>query len=497
MNKIRYMLLCSWAVLGLMIASCDDFLDITPEGQVKRDQLLSTEEGIEDALYGVYSQLRSTSLYGQELSFSALEIMAQSLWCYGNMSSAKGITALGSFDYTYSTVESLFEGVWTEMYKNISNVNSVINSPLIEGASVYPFTIYRGEAYALRAFMHFDLVRLFAEQYTVNPNANGIPYATEFSLKTPDFESLSKNYEHILADLHEAERLLENEDEYENTSNFMLDRQIHLNKYAVKALLARVYLTMGNKEKACDYALEVIESEKYRLKDKTEVQNDLAGVLSRKETLWGIYSSGFYTQVNAKLQQTTSYYSLDLRNDFMTLYETDASGIDFRVTAYFTPVDQGGTPKYRLSKLTDIYELNNMAGSRPSDLILGINMIRIPEMYYIAAETLLDTDYDRALYYYNEVRTHRGLDPLDENQTATDSEGDDSDSFNGGSTTDKLTIERINDERYKEYIGEGQSFFNMKRQNLPILSHDGETTYAASKDIYVVPIPDIEMENRN
>lgn len=497
MNKIIYIIMCSCTIMGLMFTSCDDFLEITPEGQVKRDQLLSTEEGIEDALYGVYAQLRSTSLYGQELSFSSLEIMAQSLWCYGNMSSAKAINALGSFDYTYSAVENLFESVWTEMYKNISNVNSVINSSLIERASEYPYTIYRGEAYALRAFMHFDLVRLFAEQYTVNPNAEGIPYATEFSLNTPNFESLAKNYEHILADLHEAEKMLENEDDYENTSNFMLDRQIHLNKYAVKALLARVYLTMGNKEKALDYALDVIESGKYTLKEKTEVQNDLAGVLSRKETLWGIYSSGFYTQVNAKLQQTTSYYSLDLRNDFMTLYETDASGIDFRVTAYFSTVDQGGSPKYRLSKLTDIYELNNMAGSRPSDLILGINLIRIPEMYYIAAEALLDTDYDLALHYYNEVRTHRGLDPLGKSSSTINTEEDESGSIIGTITTDSLTIARINDERYKEYIGEGQSFFNMKRLNQPILSHDGVTTYAASKNIYVVPIPDIEMENRN
>ena len=496
MKKLKYIVLCLCSTIGITFTSCDDFLDITPEGQVKRDQLLKTEEGIEDALYGAYAQLRSASLYGRELSFSSLEVMAQSLWCYGNMSEAKSINALSNFNYKYSAVETLFENVWTDMYENISNVNSVINSPLIENASEYPFTIYRGEAYALRAFMHFDLVRLFAEQYTVNPNANGIPYATEFSLNTPDFESLAKNYEHILADLHEAEKMLEDEDEYENTSNFMLDRQIHLNKYAVKALLARVYLTMGNKEEALKYALEVIEAGKYTLKEKTEVQNDLAGVLSRKETLWGVYYSGFYTLVNAKLQLMTSYYSLDLRNDFMTLYEKDASGLDFRITAYFTAVDQGGTPKYRLSKLTDIYELNNMAGNRPTELILGINMIRIPEMYYIAAEALLDVDYDLALHYYNEVRTHRGLDSLGMKSADTEIEDDGSGS-NVNGTTDKLTIERINDERYKEYIGEGQSFFNMKRQNLPILSHDGETTFAPSKDIYVVPIPDIEMENRN
>ena len=37
----------------------------------------------------------------------------------------------------------------------------------------------------------------------------------------------------------------------------------------------------------------------------------------------------------------------------------------------------------------------------------------------------------------------------------------------------------------------------MKRLNEDITSYDGSTVYKASKDIYVVPIPDVEKENRN
>jgi tetratricopeptide (TPR) repeat protein len=222
------------------------------------------------------------------------------------------------------------------MYANISNVNSIINSPLIEKAEAYPQTIYRGEALALRAFMHFDLMRLFAEQITVNPAADGIPYATEFSLKTPDFETLAKNYEHVLADLTEAEELLAEDDEYKDTSTFMNDRQIHINLHAVRALLARVYLTMGNKEKALEYAEKVINQSGYTLKEKTEVNNDLAGVLSRKECLFGVYYASFYTQVSAKLQQTVTYSSLTLRDDFLEMYERGVSGLDYRTNAYFT-----------------------------------------------------------------------------------------------------------------------------------------------------------------
>lgn len=472
MKKMKFIITALFATL-LLSVSCDDFLDITPDGQVKRDPLLSTPEGIEDAMYGVYSQLRSPSLYGEELYFSALEILSQTMWCYGST----GVTAMSEYKWDHSSVQGVMEAVWTAMYKNISNVNSVLDAPLVAGATEYPYTIYRGEALGLRAFMHFDLVRLFAEQYTVNPEADGIPYATEFSLNTPDFEPLAKNYEHIIADLTEAESLLADETLYENESNFMLDRQIHFNLYAVQATLARVYLTMGNNDMAAEYALKVIGAGKQTLKEKTEVVNDLAGVLSVKETIFGLYYPGFYTNVNGKLQQVTSYYSLDLRSDFMELYEKDAAGLDFRTMAYFSESGIGDNVKYRLCKFTDIYEMNNMVSSRPAHLIQGVNLIRLPEMYYIAAEALLSSDYDKALQLYNDVRAHRGLDPLEVEKT--------------------LTVELLNDERYKEMIGEGQTYFNFKRQNLTIESHDGTRIYKPVDGIYSIPVPDIEIENRN
>ena len=118
-----------------------------------------------------------------------------------------------------------------------------------------------------------------------------------------------------------------------------------------------------------------------------------------------------------------------------------------------------------------------MSASRPADLIQGINLIRIPEMYYIAAEALLESDYDKALELFNSVRVHRGLDPLESSKV--------------------LTVELVNDERYKEMIGEGQTYFNMKRQNMDIEAVDGKSIYKPADGIYSVPVPDVEFENRN
>lgn len=468
-------ILVFFLVQSALLTSCSSFLDITPDGQAKRDEMLQTKSGIEDALYGVYAQMRQSSLYGTELSIRGIEVLAQNMTCPGN----DDIEMLQRYEYDKTDIQQWAEAIWTAMYANISNANSVLSAPLVSDASEFPFTTYKGEALALRAFMHFDLVRLFTPQYTTTqPQTTGIPYQTEFSLKTPDFESLQKNYDHILADLLEAERLLKVQPihDYDASTTFMNDRQSHLNLYAVWGTLARVYLTMGEKEKALAYADSVITRSPYKLKEKTEVKNDLAGVLSAKETLFGIYYGDFYSITSELLEKRTFYQSLDPRSDFMSYYERESLPLDYRISAYFTQIEAGGDHYYRLSKFTDIYELNNIAGSRPSDLILGINLLRIPEMYYIASECLLEKDPARARAYYNEVRLHRGLSAL-----PADAE---------------LTQDLLDLEFFKEYFGEGQQFFRYKRLSQPIPSHDAKTVYPASDKIYVLPIPNSEYANR-
>ena len=123
--------------------------------------------------------------------------------------------------------------------------------------------------------------------------------------------------------------------------------------------------------------------------------------------------------------------------------------------------------------------LNNTEYNRPAGEIRGINMIRLPEMYYIAAESALKLgNYDQALDYFNELLESRGLVALDERLPA-----------------ETLTIDKITDDRYKEFVGEGQSFYHMKRLNLNILNVEGQTV-TADKKIYVVDIPSQEFEFR-
>ena len=137
-----------------------------------------------------------------------------------------------------------------------------------------------------------------------------------------------------------------------------------------------------------------------------------------------------------------------------------------------------GTGFARCHKLVDVYELSDqLAPSDWSSRVSGITLLHVSELYLIAAEALLNTDYDKAVAYFNAETSSRGLAPLLSNVT--------------------LTEDMIYNEYHKEMFGEGQMWYNMKRLNRDIISNQETRTIPASEDIYVLPIPQDELNYRN
>ena len=107
-------------------------------------------------------------------------------------------------------------------------------------------------------------------------------------------------------------------------------------------------------------------------------------------------------------------------------------------------------------------------------------MLRLPELYYIITEYYLSiNEPDEAIKYYDKVMVSRGLTAYADRQGVT------------------LTLDQVIRERRKELICEGQYFFTLKRYNQDILETKSGKTYPASNDIYVLPIPEDEIEYRN
>ncbi len=460
--------------LLVLITSCDNFLDVHPKGEVVGEDLLTGRKGFENALYGVYASMRGDKAYGAYMTYYIMDVLAQYFNCDGN----NNITDLSAFKYRENpAITQVFYDIWSTMYQNISYVNNIlINLENQSPKTLEFYDIYKGEALGLRAYMHFDLLRLYSDQATT-ANTRGIVYNTAFSLKPSDILPKTEVYKRIIAELREAEKLLDNKELYQKASpedGFFQDQAIHFNLQAVRATLARVYLTSENIDSAYYYANKVIKEGGFELVEKTEIANDIIGTLSKKETIFGLYAKeSFYTRTKEDLYNAISFSSLDPWNNIATVYQQGGGGNDYRWAAWFQTI----TSSLRFVKLTDTYQLN--AGNRPQGQIPGINLIRLPEMYYIVAECLLRKNDPVAADYFNAVLESRGLVALDDRIPA-----------------EPLTLEKITQERYKEFVGEGQTFFNMKRLNLDIQSITGEIL-PADNNIYVVPIPEEEFSYRN
>lgn len=476
MKKIYYFLLL---MLTLNVA-CDDFLNVNPAGEVVNDELFKEAEGFEDALYGVYSFMARTPLYGKNLSYYALDIVGQYFYYEYSTNWTK---ELCQYNYKHQLVRPEIDTIWKSMYKNIANVNNVLDNLKGRSGDLPLFDVYKAESLGMRAFMHFELLRLYSENIIRNPDARGIPYCEEYTFEVSPWLSAKETYDRIIRDLEEAELLLSNHGEYfdredANAGGFVKDRVIHMNLYAVQGILARVYWSMGNLEKAKDYALKVIDCGFFTLEEKTDIENMVNGVLSAKETIFGIYSDEFFNYTRQYLYTTTGGETLTVKADYEDIYNEDKEGFDYRLDKWFKVNSDWESVGLRCMKLVDSYRIKSH--ERESSRLSGINLLRLPELYYIVAEYYLtQDDQENATLYFDPVLKSRGLRGF------------------AGRDGLKLALKHINNERHKEFVCEGQWFHVMKHYNMDAYDSVSDRSFPASTDIYVFPVPDSENQYRD
>ena len=143
------------------------------------------------------------------------------------------------------------------------------------------YEIMKGEALGLRAFLHFDLLRMFGPVFAMEPQGKAIPYRTVFSNEPTPVLPATEVVDACLADLHQADSLLWEADHDifvhdVNADPFLELRQFRMNRWAVKAMLARVYCYKGDEEskaKAYAVASEVVESKLFPLTEALTTEN--------------------------------------------------------------------------------------------------------------------------------------------------------------------------------------------------------------------------------
>ena len=465
--------------LSICVSSCDDFLDVNPEGEKLEKELFKNAQGFEDAIYGVYGSLQQANLYGKDMLWGVTEVLAQNL----DWSSYEG-KDLSLYRYEESDdIRQRFAMMWNKSYETLGWTNNILNQLQNWNEQSLPFyNYYKGEMLGIRAMLHFDLLRLFAP---TDESKQGIPYVKDYSFQVKPFYKVGEVYKMIIDDLLEAEKLLAPEESklsYPRTDNayhnFEKFRYTHFNIYAVRALLARVYWTKGDMALAAKYAQNVIDSKCFPLVNPEEIEGYLAGTLSPKETIFGVYSTSYHEMARDFLYEYISYRSYTAyEKTVKNIYQMDVpeNNQDFRFQTHFKG-EQGGI--YKCLKLVDRYTLENNVSENRKSLHTGVTLMHVSELYLIAAEALLESNPVKALEYFDEEIASRGLTKLSDRQMT-------------------LTKEMIYNEYRKEMFCEGQIWFNMKRLHKNIVNSNNGNTIPASDKVYVLPIPEEEFEFRN
>lgn len=462
--KRRIYILIVCLVNTVFFSSCSDWFDVSPKTNVKAEELFETENGYLSALAGIYVSMTDAAAYGGNLSFGMMDQLAQSYDMVPTGASDRA--TIYTYDVGtdgYNTKARLAES-WKQAYNLIANANNLLNwlDKNSENVIRDPETrnmIY-GEALAIRAYIHFDLLRGWGPMYHSEPNALSIPYREVADNSKQPLLPANEVLKRILRDLESAQKYLAYEAETSLTGRTGTPRRYRFNYHAVTALMARVYCYMNDPVKAIRCAQNVIDHCGLKL----QVSNQEDPVLF-EEALCALNMHKMQENLSSRFSEggkmTSQYFcSTATLNALFEATGSTASDVDMRVksSAFYrnNSEQQAITRKY----------IKNDNGAIP--------LLRLPEMYYILCEM---SSLEDAPQYINLVRNRRGYSTAADYQSFSDNED---------------RNRALDTEYRKEFYAEGQYFYFLKNHEFTYFINCPVSEMGKAQ--YVFPLPDAEKE---
>lgn len=419
---------------------------------------INTTGDLRHLIDGAYAAMTSSSYYGRNYIIVG-EVMADNVYANGNS---------GRFS-EYSKMQLLstsnyIDGLFRSPYGAVANPNMVIRTDLseVEGNEADKDHIL-GEAYAVRALAHFDLLRFFGQQYNSEGNGLGISYITEF--KGENYNAIQRatveeNKSQLYDDIENAIKFLQlgEESQYEkDKERITLDAA-----YAIKS-------RMGVYFKDYDFALEgssmIVDN--YTITQAAHLAQYWAQSSPGEASIFELYQSDTDNAGLSSLGyifRSTSYGDIQVFNN--TIADADFDKEDVRISSQMIGKDLKGQLK-NLGKYPDT--------EKGTD---NIKVLRIEEVILNHAESLLNgsaSNATTALTYLNKIPQHRNA-----------------------ATYSVATMDNILKERRKEFIFEGFRFFDLQRSGKDIKDM-GEAVnnhglVPAGDGKYSLPIPRQELD---
>lgn len=445
MKKILFTLLIGAGLLS-GLSSCKGFLDNEPTDAVVAESALKTLDDAKVAINGIYTPLKYYTAYGRYFPQMG-DSRADNL--YPQVPSSGDATI---YKLQYDAFQGTYFDLWYQYYNALMRANTVIqNLDALEpknSAEEATKADLMGQALAVRAFCHFDIARLYGYPYMKDNGASlGAVVLTEpvapAAAKLPR-NTVAETYAQVITDLKDAMTLLSKS---KNTG--------HFNYWAAELLLARAYLYKGDFSNAFTAAEDVINNSPYSLCEKSDYL-EYWGKEGQPETVLELYitsdgdidpDGGFYGIYHYLWfgDPAAGGYVIPTRS-WRNLFAATPNDIRAQLIQYDDPNGSG--------KKTGEYWLAKFIGNKDRGYSFRRNnprILRISEAYLISAEAGLECGQAvQASKRLNEIRVKR--DPSAADVTAT--------------------LDLVQIERRKEFIGEGHRFFDVLRRGGTITRDD-------------------------
>ncbi|MEP1094090.1 MAG: RagB/SusD family nutrient uptake outer membrane protein [Cyclobacteriaceae bacterium] len=423
MKRCNYILLSLSLILML---SCDGQLDIVPQDVLATEIAITSLDDLETALLGAYATLRRNGLYERAFVMTP-DALADNLRIGDSNGGTLRIQA--NWDYTSGSDSDI--GTWEDAYVLIFRANTVIsNADRFEDGSKKNRIV--GQALALRALGHFDLLRYYAPDYNRNSTEPGVPVVTFFEIGKPSRNTVSEVYDQIFSDLSASAVALGDVDAE-------IESPAQMDLRAVNALQARVSLYAEEWQDAIDFASSVISASS--LANAADYANMWSDDFAADELLFTVvFASRDEGQIGSRLYDddvpTQITASLPLSSDMALLYDQVN---DVRYSSFVLDNRALGN--------TDAFILFKYSGRNGERGLHNAKVLRTSEMYLIRAEayTNLPGQDIAAMADLNALRASRISGYVNENLTGT------------------ALVEAIALERRKELVAEGHRWFDLRR----------------------------------
>lgn len=486
-------------LIAFCAASCNDWLDVRPETEQKEEDLFSSVNGFFDALTGCYMTMAGTDLYGERLMYTNIESLANQWYMPEDMTRYEDAD-LSKHDYTTDYCRSAIAAMYDGLFHTIAQANMIIKYA-DERADVFAdetmLAVVQSEAYAIRAFCQFDVLRLFG-QVPGGTQQVQLPYSYTTSIyEMPAYYGFDEYVGLLKEDIASALELLkENDPIFEYTfdelnggaslaDDHLAYRQSRLNYWAVKALEARMLLYVGEKQEAYRVAMEIIDATGADGAPLMELsgQSDLGSNYKAlpHECLFYVSKFDLHDEALTILQGPEGHSfrpsdALVITADMYSDLYLDVVTTTYNRAGYmWTQTSEPGSSLqyYTLQK----YAWNDEEEGSYMTTRQLLPMLRMAEMYLIAMEgapSLTEANDLYAVYMEDHGIGPTMLAPL--------------------ASEEELETFLLNEYR-REFFGEGQMFYAYKRtdtRNVQWLEN-----MEMSEEFYILPLPETEYNPNN